>query len=189
MLGPLPVGLVATPVVVWYIFAASDSVLKMKNMMSRRISLIVILMAVFITACDATVPGPRPTTSPVTPGVSPIASPVSAPASATPFRLERPLRAGATEIRGTGPAGVPIFIADVTFMGEPLGTGTIGPDGTFVVPVPPLPDGHRVGLALGVLDGTPWKPEDFYLPEYYGTGFMQAPQVGFFHDTVMVGEQ
>ena len=37
--------------------------------------------------------------------------------------------ANAVEVRGTGPAGVPIFIADITFMGEPLGTGTIGPDG------------------------------------------------------------
>jgi hypothetical protein len=97
--------------------------------------------------------------------------------------------ANAVEVHGTGPAGVPIFIADITFMGEPLGTGTIGPDGKFTVSVKPLPDGHRIGLALGVLTGTQWKPEDFYLQEYYGPDAMQFPQVGFFHDTVMVGQQ
>ncbi len=52
-----------------------------------------------------------------------------------PFKLERPILTGATEVRGTGPAGVPVFLADVTFMGESLGTGTIGSDGKFAVAV------------------------------------------------------
>ncbi len=157
-------------------------------MISRRVLFISIFIAAVVAACDGTVPGPQPTNSPVTPDVSPLDSPVAVPASVVPFRLERPLTAGATEVRGTGPAGVPIFIADVTFMGEPLGTGTIGPDGKFVIKVQPLIDGHRIGLALGILDGTPWKPEDFYLHDYYGPDAMQAPQVGFFHDTAMVGQ-
>ncbi len=154
----------------------------------RRVLSVSMLLIVLAAGCDTTLPGPQPTASPVTPGVSPLASAVAAPSAVVPFRLERPIAAGATEVRGSGPAGVPIVIMDVTFMGEPLGTGTIGPDGKFVVNVKPLPDGHRIGLALGVLDGTGWKPEDFYLQGYYGPDAMQAPQVGFFHDTVMVGQ-
>jgi hypothetical protein len=149
----------------------------------------VVLIAVSLVggACTAPQPAPQPTASPLTANVSPLVSPLPAAANVMPFKLDRPLLPGATEVRGTGPAGVPIFIADVTFMGDPLGTGTIGADGEFVVTVYPLADGHRIGLALGILDGTRWKSEDFYLPAYYGPDSMQAPQVGFFHDTVMVG--
>ena len=157
-------------------------------MISRRVLFITILIVVFVAACDGITPGPRPTSSPLTPGVSPLGSPVVVPASVVPFRLDRPLTAGATEIRGTGPAGVPIYIADVTFMGEPLGTGIIGSDGKFAINVQPLAEGHRLGLALGILDGTRWKPADFYEPDFYGPDAMQIPQVGFFHDTVMVGK-
>lgn len=157
-------------------------------MISRRELFILSLMAVLLVACDATIPGPQSTSSPITPGVSPLGSPMSAPSDVVPFRLDKPLAAGATEVRGIGPAGVPIFIADITFMGEPLGTSTIGPDGKFSVQVKPLVAGHRIGVALGILDGTRWKPEDFYRQDFYGPGAMQAPQVGFFHDTVMVGE-
>ena len=109
--------------------------------------------------------------------------------ASVPFKLERPIPAGATEVRGTGPAGVPVFVADVTFMGESLGTGTIGPDGKFVVAVKPLEANHRLGLALGNLEGTAWKPEDFYQEAFYGPDAMQVPQVGFFQDTVLVGNQ
>jgi hypothetical protein len=106
--------------------------------------------------------------------------------NAAPFRLDRPIVSGTDVIRGTGPAGVPIWIADVTFMGEVLGQGTIGPDGKFSINVKPLEASHRLGLALAELSGTPWKPEDFYHAEFYGPDSMQLPQVGFFFDTVMV---
>ncbi len=71
-------------------------------------------------------------------------------------------------------------------MGEPLGTGVIGPDGKFAIQVPPLEATHRIGLALGVLDGTAWKAEDFYPEKFFGPGYMQIPQVGFFHDTEII---
>lgn len=157
--------------------------------MNQRKLLPIFIATLLLSACVTPPPGPFPTDSPL-PAVSPLTSPLPAAAvSATPFQIERPLIAGATEVRGTGPAGVPVFIADVTFMGEPLGVGTIGPDGKFVVSVPALPDTHRIGLALGVLDGTQWKAEDFYRPEFFGKDSMQAPQVGFFHDTVLVGQK
>jgi hypothetical protein len=159
-------------------------------MKTTHILVLVSLVIGLIVACSAT--PPQSTQSPL--GPSPIAQPETAASplptgNATPFQMERPLAAGASVVRGTGPAGVPIFIADVTFMGEPLGTGIIGPDGKFSVLVKALPDGHRIGLALGVLDGTGWKPQDFYQQEYNGPDAMQIPQVGFFHDTAMVGKK
>ncbi len=146
-----------------------------------------IVVAALLVACTVSVPpSPRLTESPL--GPSPL-SPLPAPSTqVTPFKLDRPILAGATEIRGTGPAGVPIYIADITFMGEPLGTGKVDTDGKFVIVVKPLEAGHRIGLRLGILEGTPWKPEDFYRQEFYGPDAMQVPQVGFFHDTVLVGQ-
>jgi hypothetical protein len=145
------------------------------------------LLVGLIVACNAT--PPQPTQSPV--GPSPVARPaiVASPlpaSNAVPFALEQPLTAGMTVVRGTGPAGVPVFIADVTFMGEPLGTGTIGPDGKFNITVPTLESKHRIGLALGEMSGTQFKPEQFYSAEFQGPGAMQLPQVGYFLDTEMV---
>jgi len=163
----------------------------------RNISL-VFIAAILVAACGAPIPTvqPQPVQSQLAqPQQSPILkSPLPSPLPTlepgiVPFELERPLLAGATQVRGTGPAGVPIYIADVTFMGDPLGTATIGPDGKFAITVKPLEAGHRIGLRLGILDGTPWKPEDFYRQEFYGPDAMQVPQVGFFHDTVLVGSK
>jgi hypothetical protein len=147
-----------------------------------------IVLAALLVACTGPVPpGPRLTESPL--GPSPL-SPLSVPGTqVTPFKLDRPILAGATEIRGTGPAGVPIYIADITFMGDPLGTGKVGSDGKFVIVVKPLEAAHRIGLALGILEGTPWKPEDFYRQEFYGPEAMQLPTVGFFFDTAMISEK
>ena len=155
----------------------------------RRLLVVLSLLAAFMAGCNATTPRPQPLNSPAAPALSPLASPLAAPSNGMPFQLDRPVVAGTTVVRGTGPAGVPIFIADVTFMGEPLGTGNIGADGKFAITVQSLEAQHRIGLALGILDGTAWKPDDFYQPEFYGPDAMQLPQVGFFHDTVLVDEK
>jgi hypothetical protein len=147
-----------------------------------------IVLAALLVACTAAIPpGPRLIESPL--GPSPL-SPLPVPGTQViPFKLDRPILVGATEVHGTGLAGVPIYIADITFMGEPLGTGKVGPDGKFVIIVKPLEAAHRIGVALGILEGTPWKPEDFYRQEFYGPDAMQVPQVAFFYDTVLVGQQ
>ena len=163
----------------------------------RNISLFFVAV-ILAAACGAPVPTVQPRSDQprtVEPQLSPIqTSPLPSPlptmeGAVVPFKLDRPILPGATEVRGTGPAGVPVFVADVTFMGESLGTGTVGHDGKFVVAVKPLEENHRIGLALGVLEGTAWKPEDFYRQEFYGPEAMQVPQVGFFHDTVLVGKK
>jgi hypothetical protein len=150
-------------------------------MKSKQITLI--LIAMLVVACGA--PTPTPVLSPTSPSPSPLASPLPV-GHAVPFKLDRPIVAGTDIVPGTGPAGVPIWIADVTFMGEVLGQGTIGSDGKFAIKVQPLEAGHRIGLGLAELAGTQWKAEDFYPVEFFGPDAMQVPQVGFFHDTVMV---
>lgn len=104
-----------------------------------------------------------------------------------PFAIERPVDAGSTVIRGAGPAGVPIIIISVTFMGEVLGEGVIDEDGTFEIAVPELEAGNWVGVALADLAGSDFAFEDFYPTGFYGEGAAQVPQVGFVYDSVTVG--
>ena len=104
-----------------------------------------------------------------------------------PFAIERPVAAGSTVIRGAGPAGVPIIIVSVTFMGEVLGEGVIGEDGTFEIAVPKLETGNWIGVALADLTGSDFTFEDFYPTGFYGEGAAQVPQVGFVYDSVTVG--
>jgi hypothetical protein len=151
--------------------------------MNWRICFLATTILFLIAACAR----PEPTHSPLE-LTSPLQSqsPLDAPSQIVPFRLNKPIIEGTNRVSGTGPVGVPIVIADVTFMGEGLGAGIVGPDGTFVVQVPVLEKNHFIGLSLGDLTKTQWKPKDFYAMEYRGDGAMQVPQVGFFHDTAMV---
>jgi hypothetical protein len=105
-----------------------------------------------------------------------------------PFRINKPIQAGATEVSGTGPPGLPIVIADVNFMGEILGEGEIGADGTFAIKLGiPLEVDHRIGIALNDLTGTLWESNDFSDPGFFGEEYRQVPTVGFFYDTAAVG--
>jgi hypothetical protein len=115
---------------------------------------------------------PEPGDSPIDPSI-------------TPFRLVKPVVAGVTEVSGTGPAGVPIMIVDITVMGNILGQGTINDDGTFVIIVPVLEKDHRIGIALDNLDGTPWTPE-FFTDAYAGEEAYMSPMIGAFYDTSLV---
>lgn len=103
-----------------------------------------------------------------------------------PFVLERPLEPGATVVRGTGPANVPILIANVFLMGEILGEGTIDADGRFEIQVPPLEVGHWIGVAIDQLDGTDFVTSDFLAMGFRGPGAEQVPQVGFMYDAEYV---
>ncbi len=104
-----------------------------------------------------------------------------------PFTIEQPVAAGSTVIRGTGPAGVPILIVSVTFMGEVLGEGVIGADGTFEIPTAALEAETWVGISLADLTGSDFTYEDFYANGFRGEGAAQIPQVGFVYDSVTVG--
>lgn len=169
-------------------------------MNKRRAAVLTVLCFCMLVACADNIPTPIPTEATVM--QSPLPTPtapestvsiVPTPSQGLPeemlvaFRLEKPLRAGDTVVRGLGPQNVPIVLADVTFMGEPIVFGTIGADGTFAFELPaPLEEGHRIGLGLGDLGQTPWSEEDFRDPRLYGDEALSVPNVGFFYDTNLV---
>lgn len=104
-----------------------------------------------------------------------------------PFVLDRPLEPGATVVSGSGPANVPIVIANVFLMGEIIGEGTIGADGHFSFPISPtLETGHWIGIALDNLTDSEFAYEDFYAQGFRGPGAEQVPQVGFIYDSEFV---
>lgn len=171
-----------------------------------------LILTALLTGCTATTaPKPnQPSAYPVnqapstpTQGAYPITQPEYIPfdtpnpypnntetASPDAFRLQKPIYAGTTQVRGTGPAGVPIFLMDITKMGLPLAETVIDANGQFVFDLPAaLEANHRIGILIGGLEGTQWKPEDFYPRRYYGDEARQIPQIGFFHDTALVHEK
>ena len=103
-----------------------------------------------------------------------------------PFVLDRPLEPGATIVRGSGPANVPIVIANVFLMGEIMGEGVIDANGRFEVAVAPLEKGYWIGIAPDDLSGTDFAYEDFYPQGFRGPGAEQVPQVGFLYDSEFV---
>lgn len=140
----------------------------------RKEILITLLLILLLGACGKKEPEPEPTSplpapsSPLSqPPASPLQAPTSQPPAAAPtpmplLTLVEPIGIGATIVRGSGPAGVPIRLHDVGLTGLLLGEGVIGQDGTFSIQLlDPLEAGQRVGLALGDLEGTPFKRHHF----------------------------
>lgn len=113
--------------------------------------IILVMCLGLLVACRGKAsPGLSPLASPLaSPLYSPVSSPVPALAEVPVFSIQQPLNQGQTEITGTGPAGVPIRVVDVTHMGDELGAGVIDREGRFSIAVVPLPSGHRVGIMLG----------------------------------------
>lgn len=169
-----------------------------------------IMMLAFLTACDKSSPTKSSSTYPI--GVSSSNASYPAPTTAAlpidvlpypmdptptqksgtpveiiPFRLDKPVYEGATEITGTGPANIPILLADITFNGEIIGGVSVGKDGKFVIKLTmPLEKGHRIGIGLDDLTTTQWVQANFNDPGFNGDEAMLVPQVGFFFDSAMV---
>jgi hypothetical protein len=86
-------------------------------------------------------------------------------------------------VKGTGPKGVSIRVLDVSLVGEGIGNGVIGDDGSYAIEVnPPLAAGHRIGIALGSLEGTDWDASLFL----EGEDYVDIPMVGILFDTAWV---
>ncbi len=101
-----------------------------------------------------------------------------------PFRIHKPVLAGSTEITGTGPADIPITLANLSLMGEILGETTIQPDCSYSIQLnKPLEKNTWIGITFSNLKGTKWVPNDFLNPAFRGEDAQQVPQVGFFFDT------
>ena len=119
--------------------------------------------------------------------VAPYPLPENIPSDIIPFTFEKPLLSGDKKVNGTGPAGVPIEVVDVTLMRKVLARGIIESDNTFSIDLNlSLEKGHRIGIALAELAGTEWDEEQFTSPFYNGNEAMNVPTVGFFFDTAMV---
>lgn len=157
------------------------------------------------SAIDSPLPSPEPTKIP-SEQAYPITNPTSAPppqgyplASPTyaadyqgeivPFQLDRPIVAGSTRVTGGGPAGVPIVLRDITFGGPVLAQGVIEKSGRFALDIArPLEARHRIGIAIGNLEGTGWQAKDFSYQGFMGEQALSVPQVDFFYDSEMVRE-
>src|SRR5450432_136779 len=111
-------------------------------------------------------------TQPLYPGVAPEPT---LRGDEIPFHIAKPIMAGATTVSGTGPAGAPIVLEDVSFMGAVLGQTKVGPDGKFQFAVQPVASGDRLGVTLGDVTGTQFTQDQFYSPGYRGDGSMQVP--------------
>ena len=165
--------------------------------MNRSMKIVLLVgLAILFPACSGQErPSPSPLSSAVDTPSSPLAVPSSPVATSTapdvePFRLDTPIVEGATHVSGSGPAGVPVLLHDITLGGIALASGAIDANNEFEFQLDePLEGGHRIGIALGDLSGTKWEQDDFSDKSYYGEGALSVPQVGFFFDTSMVEEQ
>jgi hypothetical protein len=108
------------------------------------------------------------------------------PPGEVPFRLDKPLVAGATEVTGSGTPGVPLLLQNVTFMGEMIAQTTVDDSGRFAFTVPPLEAEVRIGISVGDLAGTRWTPDYFLAPGFRGDEGVSLPNVGYFLDTALV---
>jgi hypothetical protein len=132
----------------------------------------------YLNATNA--PYPLPPTPTLNPGT---------PVKVVPFRINKPVPDGATQVSGTGPADIPITLADITMYGDILGQTTVKSDGTFVFNLStPIGKGHLIGIALSDLQGTKWVAANFTDPGFNGDTPKSVPLVGSFFDTVEVGQ-
>lgn len=150
--------------------------------MSKIIPAIVFCVSLLIIGCNSVSPTPtlniptRPYPGPVT----------GAPVNPVRFQIDRPVKVGDTVVKGSGPAGIPIVIANVTTMGTILGGDVIGDDNRFSVDVTPLEANTRIGLEIGDLTGTSYVWDQFQTEPFKGSGALIVPLVGYFQDTVVV---
>jgi len=150
--------------------------------MSKMIPSIFLLVSLLIAGCNS-----APTTPTNNPPTKPYPGPVTgAPVNPVRFQIDRPVKAGDTIVKGSGPAGVPIVIANVTMMGTILGGDVIGADNRFSIDVPPLESSTRIGVEIGDLTGTNYVWDQFQSEQFKGSGALTVPLVGYFQDTAVV---
>lgn len=97
--------------------------------------------------------------------------------------LNKPISPGDTTVTGVGPPGLTVYLLNITFMGEELGSGTIDEAGKFVIEVAELPSGVRIGLTADVT--TVGLTENDIR---FGDEAFSVPQVGSFYDSYVIRE-
>jgi hypothetical protein len=165
-----------------------------------RMLIFVLVLAATIAGCGKKDGEPTPEPARPTASESPL-SPIPAPGSESPlpasplaaadspiapqvmeqFKLDKPIKAGAMEVSGRGPAGIPLQAVDITSGGEILGTGVIADDGSFVIKLGvPIEENRVIGISLSVAkDANTWVE----LWALRGEGARAIPQIGDFFDS------
>jgi hypothetical protein len=120
------------------------------------------------------------------PGESPLSplpeSPLSLSTSQR-FNINKPIRAGAKEVSGQGPIGIPLQVVDITAGGQVLGTGTIDKNGNFSIKLnTPIEANRSIGIQLATA-----KDPDTWLDLWAlrGEGAKVVPQIGEFFDSTV----
>ncbi len=147
-------------------------------------SVLVCIVLILLSACSKPTTGVSPLASPLQNQIqSPVMTPVlTATPSLPPLKLDEPLYAGATQVSGTGPAGVPIIIMDISAMSA-IGSGEVDEKGEFVVEVSPaLVSPNLVGIMFDDARTSPYPKET--LP-CVGT-CRDQPLIGLLFDRVVV---
>jgi hypothetical protein len=99
------------------------------------------------------------------------------------FEIFEPVIGGSIEVKGKGPANVPIILIDVTEMGIELGKTTIDKNGNFLFNLEkPLIENNSIGLKVGDLSGTEYNYDDFLFNDNY----FDRPFIGLVLDIVPV---
>lgn len=155
------------------------------------IFIVVMAFGLLFTACS------QPTlVSPISPltvdlSQSPLKTPITQQPvdSIVPFLINRPIRAQTKKITGTGPAEIPIILANITLGGDILAVTTIDKNGRFEFVLNQLLEsGTRIGITIADLSTTNRTFKDFEDERYYGIEPRLVPQVGFFFDTALITE-
>lgn len=104
-----------------------------------------------------------------------------------PFRINKPVKPGANEVSGSGPANVPVILVSITVNGDLLGEGTIDANGTYTIKtIRPILEGERIGVTIGNLSGSPYTDTDFDDNRFNAEEAMFIPQIGYFFDTTFI---
>jgi len=99
------------------------------------------------------------------------------------FNINEPVKAGNTIVTGTGPAGVPIQLINISEIDVVLGETNINDVGTFMFELDkPLVINHSIGIKLGNISNTSLKEEDFL----YNDNYYERPFIGVLFDIVYV---
>jgi hypothetical protein len=174
-------------------------------MKTTRILIISWIVLLLLAGCNPKSPDAVPVTEPGDDGVPegieeesgyPVSPPMEMPEEGYPiaeiesefpqgpeFIIDRPVKASDSTVSGTGPAGVPIKLIDVSEVGVVLAETTINADGTFTFTLQdPLQSGHSIGLQLGDVENTDFNPDDFL----YSDTYYERPLVGILFDLLVV---
>ncbi len=100
------------------------------------------------------------------------------------FTINQPVRLSNGQVTGTGPAGIPIRIVNITRGAIELATVTIGADGTFSAPLRETFVGDRIAIMLGDISGTGLDRNQFIR----GPGYEDWPLIGILFASAIVEE-